>query len=145
MDKLKTDAYYILGNCPYELDAVTDKIADILVTLEDKVNELVDHVNQQPCAADSEARLLDTLGQDTRAELDTLISDISKVLTIAASQASDPSVYAAAARHRMSPNLTTQCRHDHIVSTADAVSALIYMFFHSLFYRQDSGSISRDY
>ena len=142
MDKLKTDAYYNLGNCPYELDAVTDKIADILVTIEDKVNELVDRVNQQPCAAtpDSEARLIDSLGQATRAELDTLISDVSKVLTIAASQASDPSVYAAAARHRMSPNLTTQCRHDHIVSTADAVSDLIYMFFHSLFYRQDSYS-----
>ena len=140
MDKLKTDAYYILGNCPYELDAVTDKIADLLVTIEDKVNELVDRVNQQPCAADSETRLIGNIDQATRAELDTLISDVSKVLTIAASQASDPSVYAAAVRHRMSPNLTTQCRHDHIVSTVDAVSDLVYMFFHSLFYRQDCGS-----
>jgi Mg2+ and Co2+ transporter CorA len=139
MDKLKTDAYYILGNCPYELDAVTDKIADILVTIEDKVNELVDHANQQPATTpDSEARLLDSLDQATRAELDTLISDISKVLTITACQASDPRVYAAAARHRMSPNLTTQCRHDHIESTVDAVSDLIHMFFHSLFYRQDT-------
>ena len=140
MDKLKTDAYYLLGNCPYELDAVTDKIADILVNIEDHVNQFVDFANQYQASHDTEAVLPDTLGQATRAELDTLISDISKVLTIAASQASDPSVYAAAARHSMSPNLKTQCRHDHIVSTADAVSDLIYLFFHSLFYRQDSYS-----